>query len=80
MGLDIRIPIGLMFGIFGLLLTLFGLAGDKSVYEHSLGINVNLEWGVVLLIFGGAMLMLGRRGMRHQPSATDISTPGKRAH
>ena len=63
MGLDIRIPIGLMFAIFGLLLGLFGLAGDKSVYERSLGININLCWGVVLLIFGGVMLAFGRRGM-----------------
>ena len=80
MGLDIRIPIGLMFSIFGLLLTLFGIAGDKSVYEHSMGININLEWGVVLLIFGGVMLMFGRRGMKQQPTAADISTPGRRAH
>ena len=63
MGLDIRIPIGLMFAIFGLLLAMFGVAGDKSIYEHSLGININLGWGVVLLIFGGAMLVFGRRGM-----------------
>jgi hypothetical protein len=63
MGLDIRIPIGLMFAIFGLLLVLFGLAGDKSVYERSLGININLGWGMVLLIFGGVMLAFGRRGM-----------------
>jgi uncharacterized membrane protein len=54
MGLDIRWPIGLMFTLIGALLTVFGLAkGDEST---SLGININLIWGVVLLIFGALML------------------------
>lgn len=62
MGLDIRTPIGLMFGIFGLLLTGYGFATrGSSLYERSLGMNLNLEWGVVLLVFGGVMLWLGRR-------------------
>jgi hypothetical protein len=49
MGLDIRIPIGLMFSILGGLLTVYGLVSDKAIYERSLGINVNLGWGVVML-------------------------------
>jgi hypothetical protein len=62
MGLDIRTPIGLMFGIFGLLLTGYGLATSGSpIYERSLGQNLNLGWGAVLLVFGGVMLWLGRR-------------------
>jgi hypothetical protein len=61
MGLDIRLPIGLMFTLFGLLLVVYGAFGDKSIYHRSLGLNVNLWWGAVLLIFGVAMLILGRR-------------------
>jgi hypothetical protein len=62
MGLDIRTPIGLMFAIFGLLLAGYGLVTSGSpIYERSLGFNVNLEWGAVLLAFGGVMLWLGRR-------------------
>lgn len=62
MGLDIRTPIGLMFAIFGLLLAGYGLAtGGSPIYERSLGFNINLEWGAVLLVFGGVMLWLGRR-------------------
>ena len=61
MGLDIRLPIGLMFTLFGLLLVVYGALGDKSIYNRSLGLNVNLWWGAVLLIFGVVMLMLGRR-------------------
>jgi hypothetical protein len=63
MGLDIRTPIGLMFGIFGLLLTGYGLVTRGSdIYQRSLGYNVNLEWGIVLLVFGAVMLWYGRKG------------------
>lgn len=62
MGLDIRTPIGLMFGIFGALLVGYGIVTQGSpIYQRSLGDNVNLEWGLVLLLFGGVMLWLGRR-------------------
>jgi len=66
MGLDIRLPIGLMFSILGLLLIVFGLVGDKAIYHRALNINVNLWWGVVMLVFGLVMLFLGRRGMRKE--------------
>jgi multisubunit Na+/H+ antiporter MnhG subunit len=62
MKLDIRVPLGLLFAILGLLIALFGLAGPKDLYARSLGINVNLWWGLVLLLFGIFMLLLGRRG------------------
>jgi multisubunit Na+/H+ antiporter MnhG subunit len=61
MGVDIRIPIGLMFTILGLLLAVFGLLSDSSIYQRSLGINVNLLWGAVLTVFGVIMLWMGRR-------------------
>jgi hypothetical protein len=63
MNLDLRLPMGLMFSIIGVLLVLFGLASDPSIYQRSLGVNVNLWWGLVLLAFGLAMLWLVRRGM-----------------
>jgi hypothetical protein len=64
MGLDIRLPIGLMFTIFGVLLSAYGIAGDKTIYARSLGVNINLWWGFVMLAFGLIMLLLGLRGMR----------------
>lgn len=64
MGLDIRLPIGWMFSVFGALLAGFGLISDESIYQRSLGINVNLWWGIVLLVFGLSMLFLGQRGTR----------------
>jgi hypothetical protein len=62
MRLDIRLPIGLMFTLLGGLLVLFGLIADKSTLQNSLGINVNLWWGIVMLVFGVVMFLLGRRG------------------
>ena len=65
MDLDVRLPIGLMFSIFGVLLAGFGLYADHHIYEvHSLGINVNLGWGVVLLAFGATMLGFALRARR----------------
>jgi hypothetical protein len=61
MGIDIRLPIGLMFTIIGLLLASYGLLGDASIYQRSLGINVNLIWGGVLTLFGVVMLLMGRK-------------------
>jgi hypothetical protein len=54
--LDLRIPIGLLFSLLGVLLLGFGAVSDPAIYQASLGINVNLWWGVVMLAFGGVML------------------------
>ncbi|MGA9529780.1 MAG: hypothetical protein WBS24_16835 [Terriglobales bacterium] len=62
MGLDIRLPIGLLFSVLGLLLAAFGAFGSKEIYERSLGLNVNLAWGLVLLVFGIVMFVFGNRG------------------
>ena len=70
MGLDIRTPIGLMFSVFGVILTVYGLLSDRAIYGRSLGINVNLIWGLALLAFGASMLLLGmRRGRLKKESA-----------
>jgi hypothetical protein len=68
MSFDIRIPIGLMFGLLGALLLAYGLLSDAELYRRSLGINVNLSWGCVLLVFGGSMLWFGYRANRHRPA------------
>ena len=64
MGIDIRLPIGLVFAVIGILMIAFGAASDSAIYQRSLGINVNLYWGLVLLAFGVIMALLGRRGMK----------------
>jgi ABC-type Fe3+-siderophore transport system permease subunit len=67
MGLDIRWPIGLMFTLIGALLAING-ATVQSDHAISLGININLIWGVVLLIFGVAMLFGALGGKKNPPT------------
>lgn len=76
MRLDIRIPIGLMFGLIGLILGVFGLISDAAIYQRSLEINVNLIWGWLLLAFSALMLRLAygaRRGTKTEKRAEDSS-------
>jgi hypothetical protein len=66
---DIRLPLGVMFSVLGLLLVGFGLFSDPSIYKRSLGINVNVKWGCVLFIFGALMLWFAwRSGMSGRKS------------
>lgn len=64
MGFDIRLPIGMMFSVFGVLVAGYGVTtrGDAMYASHSLGINVNLWWGIAMLLFGAGMLLLARKG------------------
>lgn len=56
MKLDLRYPIGLLFSVFGVILTVYGIVSDRTIYQKSLGMDVNLWWGLVCLAFGLAML------------------------
>jgi hypothetical protein len=57
--LDLRWPIGLMFSLIGALLVIYGAVtnSDTALYQRSLGININIIWGIVLLIFGVLMVL-----------------------
>jgi hypothetical protein len=61
--LDIKIPIGLMFSIFGIILLIYGLAtnSDVALYQKSLSHNINLWMGGLMLVFGGLMLLLVKK-------------------
>ena len=67
MGLDIRWPIGIMFTLISVLLIIQGATIGPS--EKSLGLNINLIWGIVLLVFGVLMLLGAVRGKKTPPSA-----------
>lgn len=67
MGLDIRWPIGLMFSLIGVLLLIqFGINGTT---DKTLGVKVDLWWGIVLLVFGALMLLGAIRGGKKPPQA-----------
>jgi predicted phage tail protein len=61
-GLDIRVPIGALFAVLGAILVAYGLAtsGNTAQYARSAGVNINLWWGVVMLVFGVALLVASR--------------------
>jgi hypothetical protein len=61
MRFDLRLPIGFLFSIFGAILVIYGFITPAESYRQSLGINVNLYWGVVLCAFGGVMLTFAIR-------------------
>jgi len=61
MRLDVRLPAGVMLTAIGVLLAGYGALGDPSIYQRSLGINVNLVWGVVLALAGFGLLALASR-------------------
>jgi hypothetical protein len=64
MGLDVRLPVGVMFAIMGVLLVGYGVLGDQSIYARSLGINVNTIWGGVMIVFAAVLLFLASRHAR----------------
>ncbi len=55
--MDLRLPLGLFFLIVGVLLAGYGLVSDRAIYAASLGHNVNLWWGLVMIVFGAAMYL-----------------------
>jgi len=69
MQLDLRLPIGFMFTIVGLALVGYGLTSDSAIYQRSLGININLWWGLVSLAFGVSMLGLATWAERKKRAA-----------
>ncbi|HEX4020144.1 MAG TPA: hypothetical protein VHX63_03275 [Acidobacteriaceae bacterium] len=83
MGLDIRIPMGLLFTITGALMTGYGfITRGSPIYAKSLGVNLNLDWGLVMLAFGIVMLWLGRRGQKRMARETEkqsFKLPGARS-
>ena len=63
-GLDIRAPIGGLFSLLGLMLAGYGaVAGSRTTSDVAPVTNVNLWWGLVMLLFGIIMLVLSRRAM-----------------
>jgi hypothetical protein len=60
---DIRIPIGFMFSILGVLISIFGFVtkANSVMYQKSLGINVNIIMGLLMLVFGLVMLYFAFR-------------------
>jgi hypothetical protein len=64
MGLDIRLPIGIIFTLYGVLLLLYGVLAAPEIFQSSLGVNIDLWWGGAMLVFGLVMGTLAFRASR----------------
>ena len=63
--MDLRLPIGIIFTIYGFILIGYGIfTRASSIYGKSLGINVNIYWGIILLIFGLVMYYFAKRSRK----------------
>lgn len=85
MNLDLRLPMGMMFTLVGAILAIQGfLTRGSAMYDQSAGVNINLDWGIVTLVFGLVMFFLGRRGQRRSaiepPSVEGTTHPLGRHH
>jgi steroid 5-alpha reductase family enzyme len=69
MGLDIRLPIGIIFTIYGVILLIYGLLADAAMFrEKSLGVNIDVWWGAAMLAFGVFMGALAFGAARRKQS------------
>jgi hypothetical protein len=65
MNLDIRYPIGLLFLVVGAILAIYGMVSGPEIYAaHSLGLNINLWWGLIQIAFGAIMVALAKMGAK----------------
>ena len=75
MGLDIRIPLGLMFLITGGIMAVYGaFTRGSEIYAISMGFNLNLTWGSLMFVFGVVMFVLGRRPQKTAVSQIEGTT------
>ena len=68
MGLDIRLPIGIIFSLYGAVLIVYGLLADPAIFVNSLGVNIDMWWGLAMLVFGLVMAILAFRASRREAS------------
>jgi hypothetical protein len=74
MGLDIRLPLGLLFVVTGGMMAVYGLfTHGSAIYEKSAGVDINLVWGVVLSLFGLTMLLLAHLNRRRMAATPPLN-------
>lgn len=66
MRFDLRLALGILFLIFGAILLVQGVIAPSTVNVKSLGLNMNVRWGIVQLLFGTISLTLALRARAKQ--------------
>jgi hypothetical protein len=79
--IDLRLPIGLFFLIVGGVLTTYGIFSPHDAPYIPERINADLDWGHLLVLFGGWMTLAGwiaqrriKRNMWQQRRDSEDST------
>ncbi len=76
MATDIRLPIGWLFSTLGVILVVYGLSTQGSaIYARSESVNINLWWGLIVLVFGLLLLWLGLSARRRIVRAAATGQP-----
>ncbi|MFI5239248.1 MAG: hypothetical protein ACHQQP_05510 [Gemmatimonadales bacterium] len=74
--LDIRYPIGGLFLVLGALLVPYGWFVESA--RTPIGSNIDLWWGVVMLVFGVLLLSLARAARLRDARAISNTEPSNR--
>ncbi len=61
---DLKIPLGYLLGFYGLLLLFYGIFGPTDIYQKSQNLNVNLSWGILMIIISGIFLLFAYKGKK----------------
>ena len=57
---DIRVVIALLVGIYGVVLTILGIAESPAEVDKAAGININLWGGIGMLVFAALFVLWAR--------------------
>ncbi len=79
---DIRLPIGALFSLLGIVLTVYGVMtrSDPQLYARSENIVINFWWGLIMVVFGALMLFFGRRAKERPLHSVAGEETEKREH
>jgi membrane protein implicated in regulation of membrane protease activity len=79
--LDIRLPIGALFTALGALVGGYGLVAGRAAEgaAASLSVNIDLWWGLVMLVFGVLLLASALRTRRPASAHPAVDVPEGRA-
>jgi hypothetical protein len=70
---DLRLALGWLFVTLGVLLVIAGVRPDPTSDIKSLGLNINLIWGIVMIVFGAINLWVAARYARKRRRADDLA-------
>jgi membrane-bound ClpP family serine protease len=56
--IDLKVPLGILLTFYGLVLTLYGIFTGPEFYQKSFGVDLNLIWGIAMLVIGIFLLIL----------------------